>query len=155
MPDALYFEDFPLGEVVEYGRVDVSVDQILAFAREFDPQPFHTNEEAARDTFAGGLIASGWHTASVLMRMMCDGFLNRSTSQGGPGVEELDWTRPVRPGDRLRARRTTLSARALRSRPTLGLVEFQFEVFNQNAEIVMRQRNTIFFLRRSPGEAAS
>jgi acyl dehydratase len=153
--DRLHFEDFALGEVLEFGDYEMTAAEIVEFAREFDPQLFHLDAEGARDTFAGGLIASGWHTASVLMRMMCDGFLNRSTSQGGPGVEELEWTKPVRPGDRLRARRTTLSARALRSRPTLGLVAFQFEVFNQNAEIVMRQRNTIFFLRRSPGEAAS
>ena len=153
--DRLHFEDFAPGEVLEFGDYEMTAAEIVDFAREFDPQLFHLDEEGARDTFAGGLIASGWHTASILMRMICDGFLNRSTSQGGPGVEELEWTKPVRPGDRLRARRTTLSARALRSRPTLGLVEFRFEVFNQNAEIVMRQRNTIFFLRRSPGEAAS
>ena len=153
--DRLHFEDFAPGEVVEFGDYEMTAAEIVEFAREFDPQLFHLDPEGARDTFAGGLIASGWHTASVVMRMIYDGFLSRSTSQGSPGVEELEWTKPVRPGDRLRARRTTLSARALRSRPTLGLVAFQFEVFNQNAEIVMRQRNTIFFLRRSPGEAAS
>ena len=90
MPDALYFEDFPLGEVVEYGRVDVSVDEILAFAREFDPQPFHTNEEAARAA-TGGLIASGWHTSALLLRMNCEAFLARAAILEEAGVEEVRW----------------------------------------------------------------
>jgi acyl dehydratase len=153
--ETLCFEDFQPGEIVEFGDYEVTAAEIVEFAREFDPQPFHLDAAAAADTFAGGLIASGWHTACILMRMICNGFLDRSTSQGGPGVEALEWTKPVRPGDRLRARRTTLSARALRSRPTVGLVEFQFEVFNQNEDVVMRQKNAIFFLRRSAAEAAS
>ena len=152
--DRLYFEDFPPGEVAEYGDREVTAAEIVEFAREFDPQPFHVDEEAARESVAGGLIASGWHTAAMLMRMSCDGFLNRSASQGGPGVEELDWVKPVRPGDRLRVRRTTLSVRPSRSRPAVGLVEFLFEVLNQNMEIVMTQRNTVFILRRATGEAA-
>jgi acyl dehydratase len=153
--DPLHFEDFAPGETLEFGDYEVTAAEIVEFAREFDPQIFHLDAAAARDTFPGGLIASGWHTASILMRMLCDGLLSRSTSQGGPGVDELEWTRPVRPGDRLRARGAVLSARALRSRPTLGLVAFEFEVFNQNAEVVMRQKNSIFFLRRSAGEASS
>ncbi|MGD0562057.1 MAG: MaoC family dehydratase [Roseiarcus sp.] len=152
--DRLYFEDFAPGEIVEYGDTPVTAEAIVEFAREFDPQPFHLDAEAARESVVGGLIASGWHTAAMLMRMNCDGFLNRSASQGGPGVEELVWLKPVRPGDRLRARRTTLSARASRSRPNVGLVEFLFEVLNQNAEIVMTQKNVAFILRRAAGEAA-
>jgi len=153
--DRLYFEDFAPGEIVEYGDMEVAAEAIVAYARQFDPQPFHLDEAAARATVAGGLIASGWHTAAMLMRMSCDGFLNRSASQGGPGVEELDWVKPVRPGDRLRVRRTTLGARASRSRPAVGLVEFLFEVVNQNAEIVMTQKNAVFVLRRPVDEAAS
>jgi acyl dehydratase len=152
--DLLYFEDFAPGEVVEYGDREVTAAEIVEFAREFDPQPFHVDEAAARESAVGGLIASGWHTASILMRMNCDAFVNRSASQGGPGVEELTWTKPVRPGDRLRVRRAILGARPSRSRPNLGLVEFLFEVLNQNAEVVMRQKNSIFLLRRSAGEAA-
>ena len=110
MPDALYFEDFPLGEVVEYGRVDVSVDEILAFAREFDPQPFHTNEEAARAA-TGGLIASGWHTSALLLRMNCEAFLARAAIVEEAGVEEVRWQLPVRPGERLHVRRQTLACR--------------------------------------------
>ena len=152
--DRLYFEDFPPGEIVEYGDTPVTSEAIVEFAREFDPQPFHLDAEAARETMAGGLIASGWHTAAMLMRMNCDGFLNRAAAQGSPGVEELDWSKPVRPGDRLRVRRTILSARVLRSRPALGVVEFLFEVLNQSREIVMTQKGVIFFLRRAAGEGA-
>ncbi len=152
--ERLYFEDFAPGEIVEYGDTPVTAEAIVEFAKEFDPQPFHLDPEAARESMVGGLIASGWHTAAMLMRMSCDGFLNRSASQGGPGVEELNWSKPVRPGDRLRVRRTTLSARASRSRPNVGLVEFLFEVLNQNLEIVMTQKNVVFILRRAAGEAA-
>ncbi len=152
--DRLYFEDFAPGEIVEYGDTPVTAEAIVEFARQFDPQPFHLDAEAARESVAGGLIASGWHTAAMLMRMSCDGFLNRSASQGGPGVEELNWLKPVRPGDRLHVRRTTLSARPSRSRPTVGLVEFLFEVLNQNGEPVMTQKNAAFILRRATDEAA-
>jgi acyl dehydratase len=110
MPDWLYFEDFPPGEAVEYGRVDVSADEIVAFAREFDPQPFHIDEEAARAA-TGGLIASGWHTCALLLRMNCDAFLMRAAIVEEAGVEEVRWQRPVRPRDRLHVRRNTLAKR--------------------------------------------
>jgi acyl dehydratase len=139
----LYFEDFPVG-----------AEAIVEFARQFDPQTFHLDDEAARGTQAGGLIASGWQTAALLMRMSCDEFVLRAASEGGPGVEELNWIRPVRPGDRLRARRTTLSARASASRPGVGLVGFLFEVLNQDREVVMTQKNVIFLRRRPSPEAA-
>jgi acyl dehydratase len=150
----LYFEDFPPGEILEYGDRLVTAEEIVEFARQFDPQPFHLDEEAARGTQAGGLIASGWQTAALLMRMNCDAFVLRSASQGAPGVEELDWSKPVRPGDRLRVRRTTLSARASRSRPEIGLVEFLFEVLNQDRETVMTQKNVAMIARRASVEAA-
>jgi acyl dehydratase len=152
--DRLYFEDFPPGEVIEYGDAPVTAEAIVEFAKEFDPQPFHLDAEAGRASITGGLIASGWHTAAMLMRMSCDAFLDRAAAQGSPGIDELDWLKPVRPGDRLRARRTTLSARPSRSRPAVGVVEFLFEVLNQNLEIVMTQKGAIFFLRRAAGEAA-
>src|SRR5271155_2389822 len=98
----LYFEDFPVGEIFEFGDCLVTAGAIVEFALQFDPQPFHLDAEAARQTQAGGLIASGWHTAALLMRMNCDAFVLHSASQGGPGVEELNWVKPVRPGDRLR-----------------------------------------------------
>jgi acyl dehydratase len=152
--DKLYFEDLRPGEVVEYGDRQVTAAEIVEFAQEFDPQPFHLDQDAGRASMAGGLIASGRHTEAMLMRMNCDEFVNRSASQGGPGVEEVNWLRPVRPGDRLRVRRTTLSARVSKSRPSLGLVEFLFELFNQADEIVMTQKNSLFLGRRSGSDEA-
>jgi acyl dehydratase len=152
--DLLYFEDFSPGEVVEYGDRSVTAEEIVEFAREFDPQPFHLDEAAARETVAGGLCASGWHSAALMMRINCDEFFLRSTAQGSPGIESIDWLRPVRPGDRLSVRRTTLSARTSRSRPDLGVVEARFELLNQNREVVMRQKGSVFFRRRPNGEAA-
>jgi acyl dehydratase len=154
--DLLYFEDFPPGEIVQYGDMEVSTARIIAFAEQFDPQPFHLDDAAGRETMAGGLIASGWHTASMLMRMSCDYFLNRSAGQGAPGIAEVNWLKPVRPGDRLSVRRTTLSARPSTSKPALGIVEFSFEVLNQLGEVAMTQKNVILFSRRpTSGEAAT
>jgi acyl dehydratase len=147
MPDALYFEDFPLGEVVEYGRVDVSVDEILAFAREFDPQPFHTNEEAARAA-TGGLIASGWHTSALLLRMNCEAFLARAAIVEEAGVEEVRWQQPVRPGDRLHVRRQTLASRLREGQTGAGEVEFLYEVINQNGAAAMIQRSVLLLKPR-------
>jgi len=150
----LYFEDFPVGEIKEYGDRLVTADEIVVFARQFDPQSFHLDAEAAKDSQAGGLIASGWHTASMLMRMNCDEFLLRSASQGAPGVDEVKWIKPVRPGECLRVRRTTLGARGSASRPEIGILEFLFEVLSASGETLMSQKNVMFIRRRS-GEAAA
>jgi acyl dehydratase len=147
--EKLYFEDFPVGQVSDYGDFEVNAMRIKAFAEQFDPQPFHLDEEAARETMAGGLIASGWHTAVMLHRMNYDGFLHRMASQGGLGVEEVKWVKPVRPGDRLSARCIVAAARPSKSRPTLGIVEFAFEAFNQSREVVMTER-LIALLERRP-----
>src|SRR5580704_2781509 len=147
MLDALYFEDFPLGEVVEYGRIDVSVDEIIAFAREFDPQPFHTDEDAARASM-GGLIASGWHTSALLLRMNCDAFLMRTTILEEAGVEEVRWQRPVRPGDRLHVRRHTVAKRPRQDRTRAGDVEFLYEVVNQAGDAAMTQRSVLLIEQR-------
>jgi acyl dehydratase len=152
--DLLYFEDFPLGEIVEYGDRTVTAEEIVEFAREFDPQPFHLDEAAARETAAGGLCASGWHSAALMMRINCDAFFLHAAAQGSPGIESIDWLRPVRPGDRLSVRRTTLSARTSRSRPDIGVFEMRFELLNQNREVVMRQQGPLFMRRRPSGEAA-
>ncbi|SRR5260221_5793008 len=147
MPDVLYFEDFPLGEVVEYGGVDVSVDDIIAFARDFDPQPFHTDEEAARGA-TGGLIASGWHTSALLLRMNCEAFLTRAAILEEAGVEEVRWQQPVRPGDRLRVRRQTLACRPREGRTSASEVEFLYEVINQNGVPAMIQRSVLLLKQR-------
>ncbi len=147
MPDALYFEDFPLGEVIEYGDVRLTVDEIIAFARDFDPQPFHTDEEAARAA-TGGLIASGWHTSALLLKMNCEAFLTRAALLEETGIEEVRWERPVRPGDRLRVRRRTLATRPREDRIGAGEVEFFYEVITQDDVAAMSQRSLLMLKRR-------
>jgi acyl dehydratase len=147
MSDPLYFEDFPLGEVVEYGGVNVSTADIVAFARAFDPQPYHTDEEAGRAA-TGGLIASGWHTSALLLRMNCDAFLMRAAILDEAGVEEVRWRRPVRPGDQLRVRRHTLAKRPREERTSAGEVEFLYEVINQDGVAAMTQRSLLLLKQR-------
>jgi acyl dehydratase len=146
-----YWEDFKTGEVEEIGERRVDRDEIVAFARQFDPQPFHVDEAAARASMFGGLIASGWHTCSLVMRMMCDAYLVDSASLGSPGIDKLKWLKPVRPGDTLRARRTTIETRASKSKPQVGIVSNLWEVFNQNGELVMTMEGYSMFRRRNPG----
>ena len=145
----LYWEDFIVGSVAEYGPRLVTREEIIAFAAEFDPQPMHMDEDFARTTMLGGLAASGWHTCSIGMRMIADGFILDSASMGAPGVEEVRWLKPVRPGDELTLRRTVLDVRPLRSRPEWGLVRFRFEMLNQAGELMMTQENVNFFGRRA------
>ncbi|MTH98396.1 MaoC family dehydratase [Roseibium sp. RKSG952] len=149
MKDLLHFEDFEAGQVFELGEMPVTRAELLAFAGEFDPQPFHLDEEAARQSILGGLAASGWHTASIAMRLLADALLSRSTSQGSPGIERLRWLKPVLAGDSLSAETEVVSSRALKSRPELGLVHFLLRVSNQRGEVVMTQENPILFLKRS------
>lgn len=154
----LFFEDFHPGRVAVHDGPTITRDDIVTFGREFDPQPFHTDEEAAKETFARGLVASGWHTCALTMRAITDGFLLDSSAMGAPGIEEVKWLRPVRPDDRLRMRTTVLEARASRSRPNRGSVRFRVEALNQRDEPVMAQLNWIMFGSRdaSPrAEAAS
>jgi acyl dehydratase len=148
----LFFEDFRPGPLGVYGPLPVSKDDIVAYGREFDPQPFHTDEEAAKESFVGALIASGWHTSCLNMRLIAEGFLNDADAMGAPGIDEVKWLRPVRPGDSLRTMASVLESRASRSRQDLGLVRFRFEVMNQSDEPVLAQTNWILFGRRHPGE---
>jgi acyl dehydratase len=144
----LYFEDFPPGDVRESPARTVTRDEIIAFAREFDPQPFHTDEAAAKHTVFQGLIASGWHTAAIYMRLMWETFLKDTASLGSPGVDEVRWLKPVRPGDTLRVRFTVLEALPSRSKPDRGIVRSLSEVFNQHGEVVMTMRGLGLFGRR-------
>jgi acyl dehydratase len=143
-----YFEDFPAGKVVEYGARTLSEEEIIAFAREWDPQRFHVDPEAAKATPYGGIIASGWHTGCVLMRLMCDAYVNEAACIGSPGMEEWRFARPVRPGDTLRYRATVLEARPSASKPDRGIVKFRWELLNQRGEVAVSMVGTQFYLRR-------
>ena len=131
------FEDYIVGAAHEFGSIVVEEAEVISFARRFDPQPFHTDLEAAKESIYGGLIASGWHTASLMMRLVVDHYLAASSSLGSPGVDELRWLKPVRPGDTLSLRATVLGATRSRSKPDRGLVRTLVEVLNQDREVVM------------------
>jgi acyl dehydratase len=143
----LHFEDFTVGSVREFGGMTVSREEIVAFARQFDPQPFHVDEEGARRSQFGGLIASGWHTCAMVMRMYYDAVLSHAASQGSPGIEKLRWLRPVRPGDTLRVRVRVLEARPSESKPLLGLVRNAWQVLNQEDETVLEMEAWGMFLK--------
>jgi acyl dehydratase len=132
-----YFEDYVAGAVYEYGYTSVSEADIIAFAERFDPQPIHTDARFAAGGPFGGLIASGWHTASLAMRLVVDHYVSRVASLASPGVDELRWPTPVRPGDLLRVRTTILETRRSRSKPDRGLVRTRAELLNQHDQIVL------------------
>lgn len=132
-----WFEDYQAGETFEFGDHLVTREEIVEFASRYDPQPFHLDEVQAAQSHFGGLVASGWMTAGVLMRMMCDHFLASEASMGSPGVDQLRWLKPVRPGDRLHARVTVVEARRSQSKPDRGIVLLRQEVLNQAGEVVM------------------
>ncbi|MGV2977172.1 MaoC family dehydratase [Roseibium alexandrii] len=148
MPDIYHFEDFEPGQVFELGSVTATKDQIIEFAEEFDPQPFHLDEEAGKASMLGGLAASGWHTGSMVMRLLAINLLNKSTGQGSPGIDELKWQSPVYPGDTLTAKAEVLASKELRSKPDLGIVTFRITATNQNQKQVMFWENPILFLKR-------
>jgi acyl dehydratase len=132
-----YFEDYVAGTTFEYGEISLSADEIIEFAKRFDPQPIHINPEAAaRGPFAG-LIASGWHTAGVMMRLLADHYISHVAGMASPGVDEIRWLKPVRPGDTLSIRVTVLETKRSRSKPDRGTVLSLVEVMNQNREVVM------------------
>jgi len=144
----LYWEDFLPGETVEIGRHTFEESEMLEFARQFDPQPFHTDPEAAKQSFFGGLIASGWHTCAIGMRLMVQHYIGRSASAGSPGVDNIRWLAPVRPGDTITYRRVILESRPSASKPGLGLVRSRSEALNQRGEMVMTMEGWGLFKRR-------
>ena len=147
-----FFEDFRPGDLTDTGSVTVTKEEIIAFARQFDPQPFHIDEEAARRSPFGGLIASGWHTASLCMRLVVALLGPDSGSLGSPGVDELRWLKPVRLGDELSVRAEVLEANPSRSKPDRGLVKFRYTMSNQNGEEVMTMIALGLVLRRAEGD---
>jgi acyl dehydratase len=144
-----YFEDFQAGDVSEFGPVSVTAEDIVEFAQRYDPQPLHLDAEAGAATPYGGLIASGWHTIALYMGMFVRGVLLDSASLGSPGVEELRWLAPVRPGDELRGRSTVTEARASSTNPRRGTVFTTNEMLNQDGVVVMTMKARGFFERRS------
>lgn len=149
----MHWEDFREGEMHALGSREMGREEILAFARAFDPQSFHVDEEAARGSAYGGLIASGWHTGSVFMRLLVDGLIGASACMGSPGVQDLRWPRPVRPGDTLRASVRVGEAAPSRSRPDRGTVRFTGEMTNQRDETVLALEFTLIIGRRGDGAA--
>lgn len=148
MPEMLYWEDFPAGETLEMGSHTFTAEEIIAFARQFDPQPFHVDPEAAQQSFFKGLIASGWHTCAIAMRLMVDKYVGRSASLGSPGLDNIRWLAPVRAGDTITYRRTTTAVRPSESKPGIGLVHSRWEAVNQRGEPVMTMEGWGMFRRR-------
>jgi len=144
-----YFEDYQVGEVIEFGDHLITKEEIVGFGQRYDPQPFHVDESAAAESHFGGLIASGWMTASVMMRMLVDNFISRVASMGSPGVDELRWLRPVRPGDRLRVRVTVLEVRRSQTKPDRGAILSLDEVVNQDDEVVLSVKGWGLYRARS------
>jgi len=135
--DQRCFEDYPLGSVALYGPIEVDAAEIIEFGKRFDPQDFHTDPVKAAKSPFGGVIASGWHTGSMMMRTLVDRYLSRTAGMGSPGMDELRWTAPVRPGDRLWVKVTVIEARRSESRPDRGMVRIQIEVLNDKEVVVM------------------
>jgi acyl dehydratase len=149
----LSFEDFPPGRLGIFGPRHVTREEIVAFAAEFDPQPMHLDDEAAKASMLNGLAASGWHLCSIMMRMMFDGFLGRTASLGSPGVNEVRWLAPLRPGDDLTLDVEVTEARVSRSRPDTGIVTFKAVVRNAAGQALCEMVSPIIVGRRAAGQA--
>ena len=154
-PTRLYWEDFAVGSAREFGATPVTREDVLAFAGQFDPQPFHLDDAAAEKSLFGKLSASGWHTCAMTMRMTVDAVLLQSSSLGSPGLDNIRWQQPVFPGDVLSVRLTTLEARPMASRPAVGLVLSKWETLNQRGEVVLAMQGWGMFGRRTPGPAVA
>lgn len=154
MPDKkYYFEDLQPGTRIDIGQYHVSAEEIIQFAEQFDPAPFHLDEEAGRASFLGGLAASGWHVCSMAMKMICDTYLLQSTSQGSPGMKECRWLAPVLAGDTLTGHMAIESARLSATRPGLGFLELRVDLFNQKGIQVLSFQNTGMMLTREAAGA--
>ncbi len=146
--DNRYFEDYVVGSVHEFGSISVDEQEVIHFGERFVPLSYHTDKEAAKKSIFGGLIASGWHTAALMMRLYTDNYLSKVASLGSPGVDEVRWGKPVFPGDKLSIRVTVEEARRSASKPDRGIVRSFIEVLNQKGEVVMSLKSINFVLRR-------
>ena len=143
-----YWEDMPAGSVRDLGSITPTAEEIIAFATQFDPQPFHLDAEAAKDSVFGGLCASGWHTCAMAMRLMVTNFLCEASSQGSPGLENIRWLKPVFPGDTLHLRHTVVDSRPMSKRPDVGLVRTKWDMANQHGDPVLHMEGWGMFRRR-------
>lgn len=150
---ARYFEDYIVGEVHEFGHTIVDEKELIEFAERYDPQPFHIDAATAAKSHFGGLITSGWHTCAILMRMMTDEYISEVAALGSPGVDEIRWLVPVRPGHELRARITVTEARQSKSKPDRGIVRSHIELLNQDGATVMTMQSLGLFLCRPAPQA--
>ena len=150
MSDLVHFEDVEVGQTTRFGRYEVTAAEIVEYARQFDPQPFHVDEEAARQSHFGGLIASGWHTGAMLMRMVCDSAIPGHATNGAIGFDDLKWLKPVRPGDVLSVENVVVEKVESRSRRDIGVVKIAGRVLNQTGETVMSLTSLVLY-RRRPG----
>ena len=147
----IHYEDLAVGDTVELGPTSANAEEMIAFAKRYDPQPFHLSDAGAANTYFGRLAASGWHTAALTMRLMMTGRDEPLASLGSPGFEDLRWRKPVYPDDQLNARVTVASKRLSKSRPEMGLVKFEVETRNQDDVVVMSFVSTSMMARREPG----
>ena len=152
MSDPVYFEDVQVGETRRFGRYAVTRDEIVEYARQFDPQPFHLDEAAAARSIFGGLIASGWHTGAMFIRMICEHAIPGTAATGALGFDDLRWLKPVRPGDTLTARAEVLAAWPSRTKP-IGFVRSRVEMRNQEREVVLSLVGLSMYRRRPDGAA--
>jgi len=143
-----YWEDFQIGERAELGRHTFTEDEIVEFGRRYDPQPFHVDVENARRSAFGGLIASGWQTCAIGMRLMVEGYIRQTVSLGSPGIENIRWLKPVRPGDTIAYSRIVLESRASTTRKGVGLVKHRWEAVNQRGELVLTMEGWGMFGRK-------
>ena len=150
MTELVYWEDVEVGQVQRFGRYEVTAAEIVEYAEQFDPQPFHLDAEAGRQSIFGGLIASGWHTGAILMRMICDHAIAGTATTGAIGFDDLKWLAPVRPGNVLSVETRVADKVASRRRPELGTVRIESRVLNQHAAAVMTLTSLVLYRRRAP-----
>jgi acyl dehydratase len=151
----MHLEDFSPGQTFDLGSIHVTHEQVVNFAEQFDPQPFHLDIDAGGQSIFGGLIASGWHTCSLMMRLVVDNLFSRTATLGSPGVNQIRWMLPVRPGDTLTASTRVLAVTSSVSKPDRGTVEFHYEVRNQSDQQVLAMQGISMFRRREGQEAAA
>ena len=156
MADILYFwEDMAVGQIRDLGTISPTREEIIAFASQFDPQPFHLDDAAGEASVFGGLCASGWHTCAMAMRLMVTNFLQQTSSLGSPGLEHIQWKKPVYPNDTLRLQTTVLETKPMGRRPDVGMTRNLWEMFNQHGDKVLHMEGWGMFRRRHPAPTES